>query len=293
MIPKRLSPLLGAGLAALGWYTWRVETRWLRIRRMTLPVPDLPPAFDGYRIGHISDLHLGVRLTQDYLPQVVQAANREQPDVLAITGDFATAQRDGFAAARPVLAGFHAPDGVWATLGNHDYYAGVARVTGLLDAAGINLLCNGHTTLRRDGSALVLAGVDDVIYGIPDLDAALGGAPADAPVILLAHEPDFARAAIAEPRVVLQLSGHTHGGQVRLPGVGPLLLPKLGHLYPAGAFRVGRLALYVTTGTGTGRFVLRFNCRPEIALITLVRGQPGAADANWRRIRSYRHAERF
>ncbi|NDJ75370.1 MAG: metallophosphoesterase [Chloroflexi bacterium] len=266
---KRPLSWLLAGLAALGWYSWRVEPRWLRIKHLTLIVPGLPRAFDSYRIGHLSDLHLGVRLIQEHLPLVVQAINREQPDLLAITGDFATGQRDGLTTARDVLAAFHAPDGVWATLGNHDYHVGVDRVMALLDAAGINVLCNAHHTITRGPDQLVLAGVDDVIYGVADLNATLYRVNHGSPVVLLAHEPDYARIAVADPRIMLQLSGHTHGGQIRVPGLRPLILPKLGHLYPAGSFQIGHLALFVTTGTGTGRFVLRFNCRPEIAIITL------------------------
>lgn len=274
--PQVLSkPLAGAAgvLAALSLYAWRVETRWLRVTRLTLPVPDLPPAFDGYRIAHLSDLHLGVPVTQRFLPAVVARANREQADLIAITGDFGTGQRDGLAAGEPVLARLDAPDGVWAVLGNHDYYVGPDAVEALLGRAGIRLLRNAHGMIRRGGARLVIAGIDDAIYGFPDLGATLAGVPEGQPVILLAHEPDYARFAAADTRVVLQLSGHTHGGQIRLPGRGPLMLPQLGHMFPAGAFLVERLALYVTSGTGTGRFAMRFNCRPEIAVITLVRGE--------------------
>jgi predicted MPP superfamily phosphohydrolase len=126
----------------------------------------------------------------------------------------------------------------------------------------------------------VLAGVDDVLWGMPDLAASLRGAPDDAPVLLMAHEPDYAPAAAENPRVVLQLSGHAHGGQIRPPGLPPLILPDLGRRYPEGAYRVGGMALYVSRGIGTGRVTLRFNCRPEIAVITLVRGD-AARGVEW------------
>jgi uncharacterized protein len=129
--------------------------------------------------------------------------------------------------------------------------------------------------IARGPDRLVLAGLDDVLHGIPNLNAALDGAPDSAPVILMVHEPDYARMAAAEPRVRVQLSGHTHGGQVRLPLLGAPILPKLGHIYPAGRYAVGEgLTLFVSRGTGTGMVVVRLNCRPEIAIITLRRGSP-------------------
>jgi predicted MPP superfamily phosphohydrolase len=262
-----------AALAAAGWYAWRVEPRWLKITRLTLPVAGLSPAFEGYRIVQLSDPHLGTRLIQEHLPLVVQAANREQADLVAITGDFATGGRKGFVEGQAILARLHARDGVWAILGNHDYYVGVDNVASALRGAGIHLLCNAHCAIRRGADRLVIAGVDDVVMGRPDLGAALDGAPDDSPVILLAHEPDFAQIAAADPRIVLQLSGHTHGGQVRLPGMKPFVLPMFGHVYPDGPYRVQHMLLYVSRGIGTGRFVMRFNCRPEMVVITLVRGQ--------------------
>jgi predicted MPP superfamily phosphohydrolase len=265
--------VIGAALAAAGWYAWRVEPRWLQITRLTLPVADVPPAFEGYRIVQLSDLHLGVRLIQKTLPIVVQAANREHPDLIAVTGDIATGGRMGLVEGQAALAGLRAPDGVWAILGNHDYAVGEDLVVATLRGAEIGLLRNAHCLIRRGTDRLVVAGIDDVVLGLPDLRAALDGAPEDSPVILLAHEPDFARIAAADPRIVLQLSGHTHGGQVRLPGLKPLILPSFGHLYPDGPYWVPNLVLYVSRGIGTGRFAMRFNCRPEMVVITLVRGQ--------------------
>lgn len=275
----RLSAL-GLGAAALVGYVWRVEPRWLRVRRLTLAVPDLPSAFEGYRMVHLSDVHLGVRQNERALPKVIHAVQREQADLIAITGDFATGRCGNWVDSRGLLAQFDAPDGVWAVLGNHDYYSGPRRVGEVLAEAGIGLLRNMHHVVARGNDRLVLAGVDNMICAIPDVDRALDGAPPEAPVVLLAHEPDFARIAARDERVTLQLSGHTHGGQVRVPGIRPLFLPKFGRLFPFGTFHVGSLALYVTTGTGTGRFVIRFNCRPEIAVITLVRADDGHS-ARW------------
>ena len=278
---KAWAALIGAVVPGAGlFYAWRIEPRWPRITHRTLAVPDLPPAFEGYRIAQLSDLHLGVRLTQNALPHVVALTNREAPDLVLLTGDIATAGRGGLAAGAAVLSRLEAPDGAWAILGNHDYFGHAALVKQHLADAGITLLRNEHHVVTRGGDRLVLAGVDDVLWGMPDLAASLRGAPEDAPVILMAHEPDYAPVAAENGRVVLQLSGHAHGGQIRPPGLPPLLLPDLGKLYPEGAYRVGDMALYVSSGVGTGRVVLRFNCRPEIAVITLVRGDP-ARGVEW------------
>jgi len=263
-----ISALAGAALALAG-YAWQVETRRLRITRLTIRLPGLPPAFEGYRIAHLSDLHLGVRMNYARLPLIVAAVQRERPDLIVLTGDFATGTRDGLTEGPALLSALRALDGVWAVLGNHDHVAGANRVTTMLDAAGIGLLHNTSHTLRRGDDTLVLAGVDDAVQGAPDLRAALEGAPPDQPAILLAHTPDFAPRAAADPRVALQLSGHSHGGQVCLPGGRPLVLPRGGKAYPAGLYAIGDLQLFVTVGTGTSWLVARLNCRPEFAMITL------------------------
>jgi len=272
-LTRPITGLIGAGLVALNWYAWRIEPISLKITRLILPVPNLPPAFEGYRIAHLSDLHLSVSLHLRQLPIIAKMITQEQPDLIAITGDFATAGVGELEGGQTDLAQLHAPDGVWAILGNHDYYAGASAVQAVIEDAGIVVLRNQHRFIQRGADCLVIAGVDDMLWGVPNLGAALDGAPHDAPVILMAHEPDYARIAQADPRVSLQLSGHTHGGQIRLPGIGALLLPKLGHVYTLGAYRIGQMALYVTSGTGTANKTIRFNCRPEIAVITLKRGE--------------------
>ena len=227
--------------------------------------------FEGYRIVHLSDLHLGVRLNHTRLPVIAAAVQRERPDLIALTGDFVTGGRNGLAEGEALLGALRAPDGAWAVLGNHDHSVGPDRVAALLRGAGIGLLRNASHMLRRGGDALVLAGVDDLVRGAPDLRAALTALrPTNRPS--LAHAPDFAPRAAADPRVALQLSGHSHGGQVRLPGGRPLILPRGGKAYPAGLYTIGGLQLFVTTGTGTGWLVVRLNCRPEFAVITLAAG---------------------
>ncbi len=266
--PRMVALLTGLALALVG-YAWQVETRWLRITRLTVRIPGLPTEFAGYRIVHLSDLHLGVRMNEARLPWVIAAANRERPDLIVITGDFVTGGRDSLRTGSELLGGLCAPDGVWGVLGNHDYMVGAGRVAAMLDRAGIGLLVNAAHTLPRGSAALSLAGIDDMIHGAPSLQMALRDVPPGRATILLSHAPDFAPRAAADPRVVLQLSGHSHGGQVRLPGLRPPVLPRGGKAYPQGLYTIGGLQLFVTVGTGTGWLALRFGCRPEIAVLTL------------------------
>lgn len=258
------------GLVAAGWYATRIEPRWLRVRHLALDLPLLPRAFDGYRIAHFSDPHLGVPWTDAVLPRVVAAINDAAPDLIAMTGDLITWSRRGHVApdvAAPFV-NLRAPDGMWAVLGNHDY-AAPRLVRTMLDAVGFALLCNDAHVLSRGSDQIALVGLDDAVWGQPNLGAAFAAVPPDVPAILLAHEPDIAPLVAAYANTMLQLSGHTHGGQVMpLPGL-PLLLPKYGRTHFRGLSTVRHMPLYVTTGTGTGRFVVRWNCPPEIAVITL------------------------
>jgi predicted MPP superfamily phosphohydrolase len=155
---------------------------------------------------------------------------------------------------------------VLACLGNHDHWTDADAVAGALTDAGITVLRNAA---REVADGLWVAAVDDVWERYADLEKALEGVPAGATVVLLAHEPDYADEVAADGRVSLQLSGHSHGGQVRLPFAGPLVLPYLGRKYPAGLYRVGEMWLYVNRGVGLVSPAVRFNCRPEVTVLRL------------------------
>jgi len=156
--------------------------------------------------------------------------------------------------------------GALASLGNHDHWTDADTVAGALSDAGLTVLRNAA---REVADGLWIAAVDDVWEQRADLDQALADVPASATVVLLAHEPDYADTVAAGGRVSLQLSGHSHGGQIRVPFVGPLVLPRLAHKYPAGLYRVSRMWLYVNRGVGLVRPAVRFNCRPEVTLLKL------------------------
>lgn len=270
---KAFATLATGGLlasAATASYAFGIEPAWIERVPVSLTLPRLAPAFDDYRIVLFSDIHLGDGLDRDRLETIVGMVNGLLPDLIAITGDFVT--RDGYLHA-PALAAalgtLSARDGVVAVLGNHDYGAGAAVVRNALAAAGIRELGNAVHTIARGSSRLHIAGVDDVMARKARLDQVLVALPTEGAAILLAHEPDFADISAATGRFDLQLSGHSHGGQVMLPFYGPLYLPPFAERYPSGRYQVGRMVQYTTRGVGTERLRVRFRCRPEITVLTL------------------------
>ncbi len=272
MSHSRIIHRLGiAALATLAGYSLYLEPRWLQLEHIVLPVQHLPPPLAGFRIIHMSDLHLESFTPPALVRQAVQVANSRQADLVVLTGDFATYRASAAAQYIPMLAPLTARHGVFAIYGNHDLWTDAATVQQALQAAGIPLLCNCGVTLGSGEGRLYLAGLDDYRWGKPDLPQALAALPDGVPCILLAHEPDIADTAARDGRIHLQLSGHTHGGQVRLPLVGPPMLPRLGKCYIRGLYRVrDEMWLYVTRGIGTSGLPVRYDCRPEITEITLV-----------------------
>jgi predicted MPP superfamily phosphohydrolase len=256
------------GMAAGVAYATMIEPARPVLRHVTLRLPTLPAALDGLRIGQISDMHLGLPHTGQNTTWAVEQMRREQPDLLAFTGDFVTVY-GSIAEVPGLLRGLHAPLGMYAVSGNHDYWPDLNDVHGALSVAGITLLRNERRLLRWRGGEFWLAGVEDIWRGQPDFCAALGGIPGGDFTVLLCHAPDAADEA-ARRGVDVQLSGHTHGGHVRLPVLGSPSLPRFGQRYVAGQYAVGAMALYVSQGLGG--MPLRFGCHPEATIFTLRRG---------------------
>ena len=261
--------LLGAFL-----YARYVEPQWVAVRRLELILPRLAPEFDGYRIVHMSDVHMDRWMTPERLARIVGLVNDQEPDLVAATSHFIThspLSSTAHLAPRLVepLSGLRAPDGVVAVLGNHDHRAGAERVRPHLLKAGVAELANGVRTLRRGSSELHVAGVDSMYMGKDRLGVVLGGLPEGGAAVLLAHEPAFARSSATVGRFDLQLSGHSHGGQVRFPILGALLYPEHSRPYPDGLYRVRGTYAYTSRGLGTVLSRLRANCRPEISVLTL------------------------
>jgi predicted MPP superfamily phosphohydrolase len=271
---------LGAAFAAAAaggggaGYAFVLEPAWLAVERVQVRVPDLPPSLDGLTVAHLSDLHWGPYIGQREIRAAVEQANALSPDLILLTGDYVLASASYAAPCARELAALRAPLGAFAIPGNHDYWTDIDTVAARLHDVGLDLLRNAAHRLAVGGTPLWLVGVDDVWEERDDLDAALAGVPLGEPLLLLVHEPDFAAAAARAPhRILLQLSGHSHGGQVNLPLLGRPILPWLGRVYPAGLQPVPGTTWQVYTSRGIGVIAppLRFNCRPEVALLTLVR----------------------
>jgi len=272
LLKKTAKIALGGVMAGTGGflYSYDFETTWIDVTRMRLPLSRLSSDFGSYRIVHISDLHLDARTQPEYLTKLVRLVNEQEPDMIAFTGDFVTFTLGKFAPElRSTLNQLRARDGVVAVLGNHDHLAGPDMVGSVIREGGATVLRNGVRTLERAGTSLHVCGVDDVWEGLPRLDCVLARLPRAGAAILLVHEPDFADTASTSGRFDLQLSGHSHGGQVRLPLVGAPVLPKYARKYPIGVYRVGDMLLYTNRGLGMLPPRFRFLCRPEITVLDL------------------------
>ncbi len=238
----------------------------------------LPSGFDGIRIAQLSDIHFNSFMTAKHLARVVELTNAQKPDLVILTGDFVTAahyRRERTANAEQawpcaeMLRRVEAPLGCFAVLGNHDYDTNADMVAEALSAgARIQVLRNRASALERDGSRLWLAGIDNVTAGRARPDDALQAVPGQECTVVAVHEPDIADELQRYP-VDFQISGHSHGGQIRFPGVGALYLPRWARKYPMGHYQIGELQLYTNRGIGVVGLPMRFMCPPEITVFTL------------------------
>jgi hypothetical protein len=241
-------------------------------------LPRWPEPMNGFTIALLSDFHYDPYFSVLPLKAAIPMVNALRPDLIVLTGDFVSVPMVGddaraALAAEPcaqLLRQMTAPHGSWAVLGNHDVNTDPKFITEALQGVGIRVLANESVPIERDGTRFWLAGVNDVLGGTADLRKTLRNLPTGEAAVLLAHEPDFADEASKFP-VDLQLSGHSHGGQVRIPFLPPLYLPELAKKYVLGTYQVGPLPLYTNAGLGTVGVPARLNCPPEITLITLRR----------------------
>jgi uncharacterized protein len=271
--------LAAGSAAALAFYAGEIARHELEIVYLTIKLRRLPDAFAGMKIVHISDFHFEEYTEAAFLDAVVRNVNAAAPDLVVLTGDFVSSKP--LPRQFSVGLGYQCAEHLsritcplrYAILGNHDCLVGSHAITDALHSHGIPVLANSSVPLERNGQRIWLAGIKDVLEDKPDLGAALpAGRSEREPVILLAHEPDFADYAIGR-QVDLVLSGHTHGGQILLPLLPPLLLPDMGIKYVHGLFRLGGgVQLYVNRGIGAVTLPFRFRCQPEITVITLSQG---------------------
>lgn len=243
----------------------------LSVERVAIPIQRLHPALEGFRIVQMSDLHLYPFTHLEFIAQAIDLANSLAPDLIVLTGDYVSHVAGAIHDLEPVLGRLNARHGIHAVLGNHDHWTDAAVVRAGLQRAGLNVLHNQGLTVSEGKGSFYLAGLDDGWIGQPDLLAALEGAPADGPVVLLLHEPDLVDIYSRDPRIALQLSGHTHGGQVRVfEPRRAYALPHLGKKYDQGLYRVNHTWLYTNRGIGMVVAPIRVNCPAEVSEFTLV-----------------------
>jgi predicted MPP superfamily phosphohydrolase len=276
----RLLKIMGleAILFAIGgnYYMRDYEPSQVEVSQVSLTLPRLARSFSGFRVVQISDLHFGGWMNTERLTEIIRMVLAQSPDLVTITGDFVMGddhmnqtvlgKLDELADVLKTL-----PTNVLTlgSLGNHDYWLDRASVMDTLNKAGIKSLNNAVHTLTRGDDQLHIAGVDDVLERHAYLSWVLAQLPDEGCAVLLAHEPDFADVSARTGRFDLQLSGHSHGGQVVLPFIGPPILPSLAHKYPSGLYRVMDMYQYTNRGVGMTMPYVRFNCRPEITVFTL------------------------
>ncbi len=241
----------------------------IEITQTEVTLPDLPLAYDGYRILHISDIHGGSRLALASAADRLAIAKSLAPDLIVFTGDLAS-RAEHVTKVADALGRLRARDGLVAVLGNHDHWIGEDKVANALAKVGFTVLGNEHLMLTQNGNSVYLVGVKDPTYlRQDDLPAALRGVPEQATVIILSHSPDIVLNPLAS-RSALILSGHTHGGQMVFPWIGPLYAPtRLGRRRMSGLQTVEGRLLYINRGLGEVFPPMRLNCPPELAMITL------------------------
>ncbi|HVF28623.1 MAG TPA: metallophosphoesterase [Pyrinomonadaceae bacterium] len=260
------------GVSIVGAYATLVEPYYYELTNTDIFILDLPESFDNFRVAHITDVHHSRLVSIEEVARVVEITAAAKPDMVALTGDYTTSRRRYIEPCAEALSALTrvAPAGVWAVLGNHDHYTDGELTVRAFKRRGINVLENANRNLRRGGEALQLIGIDDWGWGKSDWGRALDGVDLARPTVLLSHEP----AVFEMPQtrgLSLILSGHTHGGQISLPFVGPPARHVKEFKYVRGLYEREGTQLYVSRGTGLTGLPVRFGARPEIAVLRLRR----------------------
>jgi uncharacterized protein len=250
-------------------YSAGVEPNDVLIERQTIHLRRLPACFDGFKVVLLSDLHIYPFTTVELINEAIRLTNSVRPDLVLFAGDFVYKSPEAVFDLVPLLEKLNPAKGVFAVLGNHDRRVAPKIVSEALAKGGVELLNNRGIELQIASESIYLAGIDSFLAGTPRPSEAFSARRGTVCSIALVHEPDSIRELCAEVPVDLQLSGHSHGGQVRFPGFGALVLPQLGKIYDLGLYAVGHAQIYTTRGIGTVYLPIRFNCPPEVTAITL------------------------
>ncbi len=263
------APFLGLGYGLC-------EAHMLKVRRSHIELDRLPGEFDNLLCALVADIHHGPYLSLERVGKLVNRVNAAKPDLICLCGDYAYRNSSYIEPCINELGRLSAPMGVFAVLGNHDHWYDAPLSRRMLEQVGIMELTNTNIALERNGARVWLCGVGDLWTDRQDLSAALAGIPADEVRILMSHNPDYAEEINGVPRVPidLMLSGHTHGGQVSIPFVGPPISPsRYPRKYSGGLVRNGSMQVFVTRGVGTIFPPVRINCPGEFNLLKLTCGR--------------------
>lgn len=259
---------VGVGIAAIARFVLPFRPR---VNHQVVLLPREHTHLSGLRLAFVTDTHIGPVFSARHLRPIIEALRAEHPDVLLLGGDYISQSPFFIDEIAPAIAEMTRTPryGTYAVLGNHDLSNVRSRVERTLVDAGAHLLVNAAAEVKTDRGSLWIAGLDDLLLGRPDLATTFADVPTDAASICLWHEPDAAER--VEPYgPFLMLSGHTHGGQVSLPILGPLALPKAGKRFASGRFSIGEMTLFVSNGIGLYRPPVRLGALPELVMIHLV-----------------------
>lgn len=262
-------PLVGVSAASA--YATLIEPYNYLVSQTDVYLKNLPERFENYRITQLTDIHHSRILGIEEVNRVVRLAQQTRPDLFVLTGDYSTSYRRYIDPCAEALGALSAPDGVWAVLGNHDHYTDAELTTRALERQHIVVLNNQNTSLHRGSDVLQLSGIDDWTWNATDWIKAFVGINKKLPTILLSHQPSVLEFEQTKD-VSLILSGHTHGGQIKIPWLGtPAKFATKDLRFAQGLFRHNDVQLYVSSGTGVIGLPIRFGVRPEIAVLRLKR----------------------
>lgn len=267
---RAMGAIAGAGAACFA-DAFLVEPRWLSVTRKEIVCPGLNGSHDGLRIGVIADIHYKPGRMDGLLERCVERLLEEKPDLIFMPGDFVDSHGADVEPMMKILSRLEAKHGVFACMGNHDGWThSGGKLRQGFEKIGVNFLINDHSRLQIKGEALAIAATDHVWLGNPAPARTLVGLEEKVPVIAMVHEPDFFDEMLTHRPLALQVSGHTHGGQCRVPFVGYApRLPKFGKKYIYGTYEKYDSRIFVSRGVGTTGTPVRFACRPEVAILTL------------------------
>lgn len=274
-----------SAVAITGCVSGIVTRKNVQISHKTIELPNLPPQFKGLTITLASDIHSSPYMTLDDMKEIAKLINELKSDVILLPGDFVTTHKNELPPVIEALSVLHAPMGVFASTGNHEFYVDADLVSEGIESIGIRMMRNENFTLEKGGEKLYLLGIDDnndndiITYtegkSAPHIEALFKGVPDHAATILMCHKP-YRFDEFSKTHIGLMLSGHTHGGQIVFGKIGGtvLSLSSMASKYVEGHYEIisgtKRTQMYVSRGLGTVALPIRFNCPPEITQITLV-----------------------